>query len=105
MLCKRHRLARWRRKVVVCVLAALTVCMFMRAAEMRILVQQRVIQPGEKLLLEGWGDLGKSESASLVCRYFTGLGIATSVFWYSPSNVLGRDSCTVVSRERYSLRR
>jgi len=51
-------------------------------------------------MIEGWGDLGKSESASLVCRYFTGLGLATSVFWYPPSNVLGRDSCTFVSRER-----
>ncbi len=69
------------------------------------LVQQRGIQPGEKLALEDWGDLGKSESASLVCRYFTGLRTTTSVFWYSPSNVLGRDSCTFVSRERYRLRR
>ena len=88
------------KKIVFAVLAVLTVCTFMRAAEMRLLVQQSVIQPGEKLVLEGWGDLGKSESASLVCRYFTGLGLATSVFWYPPSNVLGRDSCTFVSRER-----
>jgi hypothetical protein len=51
------------KKIVFAVLAVLTVCTFMRAAEMRLLVQQSVIQPGEKLVLEGWGDLGKSESA------------------------------------------
>jgi len=93
------------RKLVTAVLAAATMWMFIRAADMQILMKQEIVQSGERLILDGWGDLGTSGSASLVCRYFTGLGTTTIVFWYSPDNGYGRNSCAVVHKELYSLRR
>ena len=80
------------RKFVTGVLAIATVWMFMRATEMRILMQQEIV-------------LGTSGSASLVCRYFNGTGTTINIFWYSPSNVLGRDSCALVHTDLHSLRR
>lgn len=93
------------RKLVTMVLAVATVCMFVRATDMHVLVHQQIVLPGEQLVLEGWGDLGKSGSGSLVCRYFTGMAVETAVFWYSPNNVLGLDRCAVVRRELHTLRR
>jgi len=87
------------------VLAVATVWMFMRAADMHVLVKQEIVGPGERLVLDGWGDLGTSVSSSLVCRYFTSIGMATNVFWYSPDNLYGRNGCAVVHKELHSLRR
>jgi hypothetical protein len=38
----------------------------------RILVEEKLIQPGQRYVVEGYGDLGANNQASLVCRYFNG---------------------------------
>ena len=59
----------------------------------RVLLHQRTVYPGEHYEAGAWGDLGRSEQASMACTYFTGRGLALNVFWYSPDNILGRDQC------------
>ena len=67
----------------------------------RILVEEKLVQPGELYVVEGHGDLGANSHASLVCRYFNGRRVLSTVFWYAPNNFMGRDSCPVVSRSEY----
>jgi len=59
----------------------------------RLLVSERVVRPGESLVVEGYGDLGKYSQRSLVCKYFTGSSIKTRVYWFASNNFLGRDQC------------
>jgi hypothetical protein len=80
--------------------------MFMCAVNTRILVDQQIVAAGEALVLEGWGDLGKSDSAVILCRYFTGTGMATYMYWYSPHSTHALNRCEFVRKETlYSLRR
>lgn len=61
--------------------------------DLRVLIGETKVQPGQKFLIEDYGDLGHNQQGTLVCRYFTGRSVKTIVFWYSPSNVLGKDEC------------
>ena len=79
------------RKFVTGILAVATVWMFMRATEMRILIQQEIV-------------LGAA-GESLVCRYLTEgerrracSGIRRAISW-------GRSRCALVHTDRHSLRR
>lgn len=38
-------------------------------------------------------DYGRLDSSSIVCHYFNGRGFVFRVYWYSPNNFMGRDSC------------
>jgi hypothetical protein len=64
----------------------------------RVLMKETLVRPGEYYLVEGYDNLGDANQASLACRYFTGRAFMTIVFWYSESNVLGRDSCPFLYR-------
>jgi hypothetical protein len=64
----------------------------------RVLVHQTTVNPGEKYVVEGWGDLGQSSQASLACTYFTGRGLVSNVFWFSQNGILGKDQCPLLSR-------
>jgi hypothetical protein len=59
----------------------------------RVLVSERKVNPGEFYEVTNHGNLGENKQASLVCRYFTGRSIITSVFWYSSNNFMGKDQC------------
>ncbi|WP_300115562.1 hypothetical protein [Sphingobium sp.] len=63
----------------------------------RIAVSETLVQPGQTYPVAGFGDVGKQAQASLVCRYFTGRGIATNVLWYSSTNQMGRDECPFIA--------
>ncbi|MFN3585634.1 hypothetical protein [Phenylobacterium sp.] len=63
----------------------------------RILLEERRVEPGEHYVAGDWGDLASNSQASLVCTYFTGRSAPKiAVYWYSASNVLGRDSCPFI---------
>ena len=94
------------RKVVTWVLAVATVWMFLHAADMRILVGEQIVHAGEPLALDGWGDLGRSNSSVILCRYFTGTSVSTHMFWYAPDSTFGSDRCRLLRKEElHSLRR
>lgn len=59
----------------------------------RVFVSGTLVHPRQTYFVPGFGDVGKQDQASLVCRYFTGRGIATDVLWYSSTNQMGRDEC------------
>jgi hypothetical protein len=59
----------------------------------RLLVREHRVDPGETFHVDSYGNLGDNSQASLVCWYFTGRSVLTRVLWYSPNNILGRDSC------------
>jgi hypothetical protein len=65
----------------------------------KLLISGIKIEPGEKYYVHDYGDLGSSKQASLYCRYFNGRQVLTRVFWFSPNNILGKDSCPVILRD------
>ena len=71
----------------------------MQAFRVRVLLSERRITPGQTFVVEGYGDLGKNEQATLACRYFTGRSVKTRVFWYSPAGMVGRDECPLFVRD------
>ncbi len=67
--------------------------LFLLLADARILVSERRVLPGESVVVDGHGDLSENSQASLVCTYFDGRALRHTVYWYSPSSMLGRDAC------------
>lgn len=63
--------------------------------DIRILVFQKKVAVGESYYVEGWGNIGESTQASIVCNYFNGHQILSEVFWYSPNNFLGKNTCPI----------
>ncbi len=82
------------------VLAVVAAWIGLAATDTRILISERLVRPGDKYVVEGFGDLGANGQASLVCRYFTGRAVLPTVFWHSPNNIIGRDSCPFIWRDR-----
>lgn len=64
----------------------------------RVLVEERLVQPGQTSLVDDYDDVDGSSQASLVCRYFNGRRMLLTVFWYAPNNFMGRDSCPFIRR-------
>jgi hypothetical protein len=64
----------------------------------RVLIHEKLVRPGEKDMVDGYGDVGISAQATLVCRYFNGRQVLAAVFWHSPNNLMGRDSCPFITR-------
>lgn len=62
----------------------------------RILISEDMANPGQAYYVEGYGNLGRYQKTTLVCKYFTGRKAVYRVFWYSPNNQYGRDSCKVL---------
>jgi hypothetical protein len=58
----------------------------------RLLIGERVVQPGEHFIADQWGDLGKNDQASIVCKYWTGRSVKLIVWWY-PSGFAAKDEC------------
>jgi hypothetical protein len=65
----------------------------------RILVYEKMVNPGDYYVVADYGDLGKSDQGSLVCRYFTGRSILTRVFWHSHNDSFGKDQCPFILDE------
>lgn len=61
----------------------------------RVLVWERRVQPGEDPRVDGYGP---ASGTQLVCTHFDGRALRTSVYWHSPNNFLGRDSCPFIDR-------
>ena len=59
----------------------------------KVLFWEKKILPGQTYHLEDHGNLGDSTQSTLVGFYFTGRKIIHRVYWYSPNNIFGRDSC------------
>lgn len=74
----------------------LFICVALLASDKRVLIWETKVNPGDSYIVEEHGDLGKSQQSTLVCRYFTGRSIKTSVLWYSSNNIMGRDQCPFV---------
>jgi hypothetical protein len=86
--------------VTIVLLVAAAILFSLAVTDTRVLVGERVVQPGEKYVVEGFGDLSANAQASLVCRYFNGRKVLPTVFWHSPNNFMGRDSCPLIWRVR-----
>lgn len=59
----------------------------------KVLISEIKVDPGQDYYVEEWGNLGASSQSSLLCKYFNGRVVLNRVFWYSPNNLFGRDSC------------
>jgi hypothetical protein len=58
-----------------------------------LLVWQHTVRPGEKYILEDYGDIGKAGGKSLACYYFTGMSVVGTAFHFSANNIFGRNRC------------
>jgi len=81
------------------ILGALGLWFCIMIFDLRVLLKERKVNPGETFIVEEHGDLGKSSQSSLVCSYFNGRRLLTRVFWYSQNNIMGRDSCPFILRD------
>lgn len=90
---------RTRNVALGCLASAAVVSLGLLISGKRILVHERRVNPGELYVVPEHGNLGEAGQASLVCRYFTGRGIITTVFWYSSNNLLGKDQCPFVTEQ------
>lgn len=61
----------------------------------KVLIKEEHIEvnKGISRIVKGYGDLGIGNQDALVCTYFNGRKIVEYVFWYSPSNFLGKSEC------------
>jgi hypothetical protein len=64
----------------------------------RVLVFEEKIAPGNSLEISGFVYSGTPYQGQLVCRYFSGRSILTTVYWLSPNNVMGKDQCPFINR-------
>jgi hypothetical protein len=74
-----------------------TLVLALLLSDRRVLVYEHKVNPGEVYVVAEHGNLGEEKNASLHCRYFTGRAVVESVFWYSPNNLLGKDSCPFIA--------
>ena len=58
----------------------------------RILIGERIVQPGEHYVAGQWGDLAGNEQASIVCTYWTGRNSKLIVWWYG-GDFMSKDEC------------
>lgn len=66
----------------------------------RLLISEVKVEPGQNYVVPEHGNLGAANQASLVCKYFTGRKVVTSVYWFSPNNILGRDECPFLTAQQ-----
>ncbi|MDR6850605.1 hypothetical protein J2Y54_000098 [Sphingomonas sp. BE123] len=82
------------RKVAAWVLAAaILINLALLITDHRLLVGEKKVNPGQRYIVEGYGDAGSNEQSVLVCSYWTGRSVVRNVLWYSSNNVMGRDQC------------
>lgn len=89
----------WKGWALICAVSFVVFSIGLLVTGARVLVWEAKVDPGQTYIAGEWGDLGKAQSPSLVCRYFTGRSIKMTAFWYSPNNIMGRDSCPFLVRE------
>jgi curved DNA-binding protein CbpA len=65
----------------------------------KILIWETKVEPGQQYYVAGHGELQNPKQGSLVGRYFNGRRVITQVYWYSPNNIFGRDSCPLILRD------
>ena len=62
----------------------------------KVFISETRVNPGDDYYLEEWGNLGDASQTSLVCKYFNGRKFMSIAYWYSPNNILGKDSCPII---------
>lgn len=75
------------------------VCVVLLLTGKRVLVAETKVEPGQNYVLPEWGSLGDASQSQLVCRYFTGRSMRTTVLWYSPNNIMGKDQCPFIDSQ------
>lgn len=70
--------------------------LFLGLFDKAVRLSERRVSTGEHYIVRRYGDLGKSGQASIVCRYWNGSRVRTTVYWYAPNDMFGRSSCPLV---------
>lgn len=79
------------------IILIVSICwVYLLVSDSKLLLSETKVNPGGQLYVEGYGNLGANKQASLVCKYFNGRKLMQKVFWYSPNNFMGRDSCPFI---------
>lgn len=86
-------LVRYQRIAAVVALTMAACCGALLVSGRGILVAELKVEPGERVNVEGYGDISSASQATLVCRYFSGRSVLPKVYWYSPNGYLGKPQC------------
>ena len=84
---------KWRLPIIALVLITLFALPGIPEEKADGLLEEKIIRPGETYTVEDYGDLGESNHASLVCVYLFRGQQRTRVYWYAPSDILGKSFC------------
>lgn len=84
------------RVILIAVAVVLLASLALLLSGRRVLIWEVRVLPGDHYAVPEHGDLGAANNACLVCRYYTGRSIQTSVFWYSSNGLLGKDQCPFI---------
>jgi len=87
------------KKIAILIIILVVIYILFLLSGIKILIKENRVNPGDKYIVEDYGDLGESKQTSLACKYFNGRKIVTRVFWYSSNNIMGRDSCPVLLKD------
>ncbi len=89
----------WRWPVRILVIAA-AADLALILSGYRILIRERVVQPGESYIAGEWGDLGTYDDKPIIaCWYWTGRKLIPEAFFYGPGK-LDRDECTALHNHK-----
>jgi hypothetical protein len=94
------RLERGRaRKTAYVVVAFLAADLLIAGSGIRLLVREKLVQPGEVYEARDWGDLGSYGKPVLACWYWTGRSLIPEAFWYGHGKD-DRDECSAFHKHK-----
>lgn len=65
----------------------------------RLLLREKVVQPGESYEARDWGDLGSYGKSVLVCWYWTGRSVIPEASWYGHGKH-DQDECSLLHKHK-----
>ena len=71
---------------------------YLLVTDTRVLLEEVKVEPGQRYIADGYGDLGRYNRTSLACKYFNGRKTFQAVYWYAQNNRSGRDSCPFLKK-------
>ena len=90
---------KYRKPLLITIILIASAWVFILVTGKGFLLNEKMIHPGTTFYVNPTWNVGNSQQDSLVCKYFNGGKLVYRVYWYSPNNFMGRDSCPFILEE------
>jgi hypothetical protein len=87
------------RKVGYALAAVVALDVLLAVSGYRLLLKEKIVQPGQSYEAQDWGDLGSFDKPVLACWYWTGRSLIPEAFWYGHGRD-ARDECSVLHKHK-----